>query len=38
MAWKAENLGASRTAEFVCDANGVVTARFRSTGLLFYVR
>jgi autotransporter-associated beta strand protein len=35
MAWKAENLGASRTAEFVCDANGVVTARFRSTGLVF---
>jgi len=38
MAWKAENLGASRTAEFVCDANGVVTARFRSTGLILYVR
>ncbi|MFA6631270.1 MAG: hypothetical protein WCU90_03125, partial [Kiritimatiellia bacterium] len=38
MAWKAVNLGKDRVAGFLCDANGVVTAHFRSTGLAIYIR
>ncbi|HOR99005.1 MAG TPA: hypothetical protein PLZ74_11600, partial [Kiritimatiellia bacterium] len=39
MAWRAKNLGADRAADFVCDANGVVTAHFRNiAGLIIYMR
>ncbi len=38
MAWKAVNVGDDRVAGFLCDANGVVTAHFRSTGLAIYIR
>ena len=38
MAWKGVNLGPNKVAEFQCDANGVVTARFLGTGLVFYIR
>ncbi|HRR32524.1 MAG TPA: autotransporter-associated beta strand repeat-containing protein [Kiritimatiellia bacterium] len=38
MGWKGVNLGSDRVAEFRCDANGVVTAHFRSTGLAMYIR
>lgn len=38
MAWKAVNLGKDRVAGFLCDANGVVTAHFRNTGLVVIIR
>ncbi len=38
MAWKGMNFGKNRVAEFSCDANGVVTAHVRSSGLAIFIR
>ncbi len=38
LAWRAVNLGDGKVAQFACDADGVVTATFRSTGMTLFIR
>ncbi len=38
LAWRAVNLGDGKVAQFSCDAAGVVTATFRSTGMTIFIR
>ncbi len=38
LAWRAVNLGDGKVAQFACDADGVVTATFRSTGMTIFIR